>query len=461
MRLELIHLIYFIASTLFIFGLMGLGHPEKARRGTTMAALGMLLAVVGTLLHHEIVTYQWIVIGLVLGTAIGVPMGLWIPMTKMPERIALSHSFGGLAVALVGVSKYIEHESLGHHLSTFTMGAISAEVLLGSLTFTGSLMAFGKLQGFISGKPFTFKGQNPLNLTLLAISLALLVYLIVVPGAQTLFFTLLALGFILGIMLVTPIGGADMPVVICLLNSYAGLAAAASGFALDNNVLIICGALDGGSGFILAMIMSKAMNRSFRNVLFGAFGGEVASLGGGDSNRKALEMTVEDAAEFLKAASSVVVVPGYGMAVAQAQHNAREMGEILEKNNCDFRYAIHPVAGRMPGHMNVLLAEANVAYDRLVEMDDINPSMETVDVCIVVGANDVVNPAAREDAKSPIYGMPIINADKAKVVFVIKRSMASGFAGIDNPLFYKENTRMIFGDAKVVLQALVSKLKEG
>lgn len=460
MRLELIHLIYFISSTLFIFGLMGLSHPEKARRGTTLAALGMFLAVVGTLLHHEIVTYQWIMVGLVLGTAIGIPMGLWIPMTKMPERIALSHSFGGLAVALVGVSKYIEHESIGHHLSTFTMGAIGSEVLLGSLTFTGSLMAFGKLQGLISGKPFTFKGQNPLTFSLLTTSLTLLIYLIIVPGAQSLFFILLTLGFIIGVILVAPIGGADMPVVICLLNSYAGLAAAASGFALDNNVLIICGALDGGSGFILAMIMSKAMNRSFRNVLFGAFGGEVASVVSGDNKRKALEMTLEDAAEFLKAASLVVIVPGYGMAVAQAQHSARELGELLEKNNCELRYAIHPVAGRMPGHMNVLLAEANVPYDRLIEMDDMNPSMETVDVCIVVGANDVVNPAAREDSKSPIYGMPIINADKAKVVFVIKRSMASGFAGIDNPLFYKENTRMIFGDAKVVLQGLVSKLKE-
>ncbi|MBX7149916.1 NAD(P)(+) transhydrogenase (Re/Si-specific) subunit beta [bacterium] len=460
MNEQLIQFIYFVSSSLFIMGLMGLGHPERARKGMILAGVGMLLAIVGTLLHQDIIIYKWIVLGLVLGTIIGAPMGLWIPMTKMPERIALSHSFGGIAVALVGISKYWEHIQAGHEVSKFFMGAIGAEVLLGSLTFTGSLMAFGKLQGTITGKPITFKGQNGLNFLMLLASILILGYLVFVPGMMGYFCALVALGFLLGIMLVLPIGGADMPVVICLLNSYAGLAASASGFALDNNVLIICGALDGGSGFILAMIMSKAMNRSFSNVLFGAFGGEVAAVGGGGAQQKAVEMSVEDAAEFVKNASSVVVVPGYGLAVAQAQHTARELSEILEKDGIDVKFAIHPVAGRMPGHMNVLLAEANVPYDKLVEMDDINPSMETTDVCIVIGANDVVNPAANEDKTSPIYGMPIIRADLAKVCFVVKRSMASGFSGIDNPLFYKEKTRMVFGDAKAVLQGLVSKIKE-
>lgn len=459
MHLQLIHLFYFISSLLFILGLKGLGHPQSARRGMRLAAFGMLIAVIGTLFHHDIITFKWILLGLVFGTLIGIPMGLWIPMTKMPERIALSHSFGGLAVALVGISEYYRHLAQGELLSRFAMGAIGFEVLLGALTFTGSLMAFGKLQGLLSGRPQTFKGQNVMNLFLLTLSLGFVIYLIFNPGIQFLFYTLVAIGFLLGVLLVLPIGGADMPVVICLLNSYAGLAASASGFALDNNILIICGALDGGSGFILAMIMSKAMNRSFQNVLFGAFGVEVAT----SADQKAgpiVEMTVEDTAEFLKAASSVVVVPGYGMAVAQAQHTVRELAELMEKNSTEVFFAIHPVAGRMPGHMNVLLAEANIPYEQIKEMDEINPMMETVDACLVIGANDVVNPAAREDKSSPIYGMPIINADKAKAVFVLKRSMAAGFAGIENPLFYKENARMVFGDAKATLQALVSKFKE-
>lgn len=459
MNLQLIHLAYFIASLLFILGLKGLGHPDTARRGVNLAGLGMLVAIVGTLLHQDILTYQWIIAGIVIGTVIGAPMGLWIPMTKMPERIALSHAFGGLAVALVGIAEYYRHVSHGEEMTRFFTGAIGFEVLLGALTFTGSLMAFGKLQGFISGKPQTFKGQNALNFLLLAGALILLVYLVVNPTTQTAFYLIAAIGLLLGVLLVLPIGGADMPVVICLLNSYAGLAASASGFALDNNVLIICGALDGGSGFILGMVMSKAMNRSFSNVLFGAFGSDAATATASGPQGNAVEISLEDAGEFLKAASSVVVVPGYGLAVAQAQHVVREMGEILEKGGIEVRYAIHPVAGRMPGHMNVLLAESNVPYEQLVEMDAINPSMETVDVCIVIGANDVVNPAAREEKGSPIYGMPIINADKAKSVFVIKRSMAAGFAGIENPLFFKENTRMLFGDAKHVLTNLVSYLK--
>ncbi|OGQ08023.1 MAG: NAD synthetase [Deltaproteobacteria bacterium RIFCSPLOWO2_12_FULL_40_28] len=460
MNLILLSVSYFLASVLFVLGLSGLTKPKTARRGVGLAGVGMLLAVLATLLHQDIITYQWIIIGLIVGTLIGIPMGLWIPMTKMPERIALSHAFGGLAVALVGIAKYWSHLHVDGELSKFFMGAIGFEVVLGSLTFTGSLMAFGKLQGVISGKPMTFKGQNQFNFLIVVSSLVLLVYLVFHPHLSTAFFVMACLGFCLGIFLVLPIGGADMPVVICLLNSYAGLAAAAAGFALDNNVLIICGALDGGSGFLLAMLMSRAMNRSFRNVLFGAFGGEVGGDQVATQNKPILQFAPEDVMEYLQGSSSVVIVPGYGMAVAQAQHAVRELHELLEKNGTEVRYAIHPVAGRMPGHMNVLLAEANIPYEKLIEMDEINPDLPKVDACIVLGANDVVNPSARDDPKSSIYGMPIINADAARMVFVVKRSMASGFAGIDNPLFYKDNTRMVFGDAKAVLQNIVSKLKE-
>ena len=457
MSLEWINLSYLASAILFILGLIGLGHPDSARRGSTLAVAGMLVAVVATLFHHEIITYQWIIIGLILGTLIGIPMGLWIPMTKMPERIALSHSFGGLAVAIVGWVKYFEH--LGH-LPRFSMGAIGFEILLGTITFTGSLMAFGKLQGILPGKPILFRGRNVLNGIIFISSLAIVLTLILNQENPLLFNILVSLGLILGVLLVLPIGGADMPVVICLLNSYAGLAASATGFALENNVLIICGALDGGSGFILAMLMSKAMNRSFSNVLFGGFGtaGSVAVKGG--AAKPIFELSVSEAVEILRAANSVVVVPGYGLAVAQAQHVVRELADLMEENGSDVKYAIHPVAGRMPGHMNVLLAEANVPYEQLVEMDEINPSMETVDVCLVIGANDVVNPAARHNKSSPIYGMPIINADKAKTVFVLKRSMATGFAGIENELFHFENTRMIFGDAKSTLQGFVAEFKK-
>lgn len=422
-----------------------------------LAALGMIIAVVGTLFHQDIVKYHWIILGLVVGTLVGIPMGLWIPMTKMPERIALSHSFGGLAVALVGVVEYYRHMG---HLSMFQMGTTGFEVLLGALTFTGSLMAFGKLQGILPGRPQTFKGQNVINLFVLAAALALTVVLIFRPEQHVIFYAMLALSFLFGILLVIPIGGADMPVVICLLNSYAGLAAAATGFALQNSVLITCGALDGGSGFILAMLMSRAMNRSFGNVIFGAFGTVAAAAKGTGEEKPIHASTVDDLVEYLRMAGSVVMVPGYGLAVAQAQHVVRELGEILEKNGTEVRYAIHPVAGRMPGHMNVLLAEANVPYEELVEMESINPSMPSVDVVIVIGANDVVNPAALEDKSSPIWGMPIIEAHKSKTVFVLKRSMAAGFAGIENPLFHKENTRMVFGDAKQTIQQLVAKFKE-
>jgi len=453
----------FVASLLFILGLRGLTNPETARRGMMMAAVGMLVAVVGTLLHRRIVSFEWIAGGLLLGTLIGIPMGLWIPMTKMPERIALSHAFGGLAVSLVGIAEYYREmlqiaATPGLTMSTFTAGAGAFEVLLGSVTFTGSLMAFGKLQGILSGKAQTFSGQNVLNYILIATAIALVGVMIAKPDAQPLFYAIAGLGLLLGILLVIPIGGADMPVVICLLNSYAGLAAAATGFALNNPVLIVCGSLDGGSGFILALIMSKAMNRSFRNVIFGAFGAEVKT-GPGKSGASVREGTIEDVAELLKIAGSVIVVPGYGMAVAQAQHAVRDLGALLQANGTTVKYAIHPVAGRMPGHMNVLLAEANIPYDQLFELEAVNDEFARTDVAIVVGANDVVNPAARSDKSSPIYGMPILNADQAKTCLVLKRSMNPGFAGIENELFVAPNTLMVFGDAKKTLTQVIGAIK--
>ncbi|MBI3855490.1 MAG: NAD(P)(+) transhydrogenase (Re/Si-specific) subunit beta [Planctomycetes bacterium] len=450
----------FVASLLFLVGLRMLTNPETARRGMQLAVVGMVLGVLGTLVHRDIVNYGWIIGGLVVGTVIGVPMGLLIPMTKMPERIALSHAGGGLAVALVGIGEYLE----GHpQHSAFAMGAVSFEILMGAITFTGSLMAFGKLAEILPGKPMTFGGQNAINFLLLGGALAGLVTLVVSPGLSSVFYALVGLALLLGVLLVLPIGGADMPVVICLLNSYAGLAASASGFALDNNVLIICGALDGGSGFILALIMSKAMNRSFANVLFGAFGSDAtaAAGGGGGKGGNVREGTVEDAAELLKIAQSVIVVPGYGMAVAQAQHATRDLAGALGANGTTVKYAIHPVAGRMPGHMNVLLAEANVPYDQLFELEAINDEFQRTDVAIVVGANDVVNPAAKTSPGSPIFGMPILNVDQAKAVIVLKRSMKPGFAGIENELFVLPQTMMVFGDAKQTLGKITAAMKGG
>jgi NAD(P) transhydrogenase subunit beta len=438
-----------------------LTNPETARRGMQMAVVGMALGVVGTLVHRDIVNYWWIIGGLVVGTVVGVPMGLLIPMTKMPERIALSHAGGGLAVALVGIAEYLA----GHpQHDKFAMGSVTFEIIMGAITFTGSLMAFGKLAEILPGKPITFPAQNALNFLLLAGALGLLVALVVLPHSAALFYVLVAVSLLLGVSLVLPIGGADMPVVICLLNSYAGLAASASGFALDNNVLIICGALDGGSGLILALIMSKAMNRSFANVLFGAFGSDGAAAAGGGAGGKAgnvREGTVEDAAELLKISQSVIIVPGYGMAVAQAQHATRDLAGAMAANGTTVRYAIHPVAGRMPGHMNVLLAEANVPYDQLYELDAINDEFERTDVSIVVGANDVVNPAAKTSPGSPIFGMPILNVDKSKAVIVLKRSMKPGFAGIDNDLFILPQTMMVFGDAKATLGKITAAMKGG
>ncbi|MGA2223067.1 MAG: NAD(P)(+) transhydrogenase (Re/Si-specific) subunit beta [Syntrophobacteraceae bacterium] len=447
-----------IASLLFLLGLRGLSRSETARRGMKLAAVGMFIAVVGTLLDKRIVSYEWIIGGLIVGTVIGVPMGQWIPMTKMPERIALSHAFGGLAVALVGVAEYANHYM---RLGPFDTCALSLEVLLGAMTFTGSLMAFGKLMGVLPGRPQTFPGQNAINLTFLGGALAILLFLTARPDQQMFFYILLSVGLLLGILGVVRIGGADMPVVICLLNSYAGLAAAATGFALYNPVLIVCGALDGGSGLILALIMSRAMNRSFKNVVFGAFGAKllvdpVATGAGGTVH----EGTSEDAAELLKLAGSVIVVPGYGMAVAQAQHAVRDLANLLENAGTSVRYAIHPVAGRMPGHMNVLLAEANVSYDQLFELEAINDEFQRTDVSIVVGANDVVNPAAKNTPGSPIFGMPILNVDQSKAVIVLKRSMRPGFAGVENDLFVQPNAMMVFGDAKKTLAEMAAALKK-
>ena len=463
-----IRLSYLVACFLFIMGLVDLSHPDRARRGNTLAALGMLIAVCSTLLDAQIIEFHWIIGGILLGSIVGVPMGLKIPMTKMPERIALSHSFGGLAVALVGVVYYL-HESgfvKEGHVDKFHMGAVGFEVLMGAVTFTGSIMAFGKLQGFLPGKPTTFPMQNAITIGSLLAGAAMVIFLVARPAsismqtADIVFYSMCGLGVLMGVLLVLPIGGADMPVVICLLNSYAGLAASASGFALDNQVLIICGALDGGSGFILAMAMSKAMNRSFMNVIFGAFGAAApAATGGGGKAANVDEASVEDAAELLKASGSVIVVPGYGMAVAQAQHAVREIATLLEKNSCRVRYAIHPVAGRMPGHMNVLLAEANVPYDQLYDLDQINDDFINTDVVIVVGANDVVNPAAKTSPGSPIFGMPVFNCDQAKAVIVLKRSMNPGFAGIENELFIHPKTMMVFGDAKQTLQKMATALK--
>jgi NAD(P) transhydrogenase subunit beta len=466
MRTVIIEVTYLAASVLFILGLKSLTRPESARRGMQFAAVGMLLAIVGTLLHHEILTYNWIVTGLILGTIIGYPLGQFVPMTAMPQRIAFSHAFGALAATLVGVAEYWHafHGTgavAGVGLTAARMGALGFEVLFGALTVTGSLMAFGKLQELLPGRPITFPGQNWFNLVLFTLAVGCFAWLIYDPTNARVFYTMIGLAFAIGILMVLPIGGADMPVVVSLLNSYAGLAASATGFAIGNNVLIICGALDGASGFLLSILMSKAMNRSFANVLFGAFG--AAPAAGAAKTAAGLtvkSLTAEDAAVQLAYASKVIVVPGYGMAVAQSQHQVRELAELIEKRGGEVKYAIHPVAGRMPGHMNVLLAEANVPYDRLYDMDEINGEFAQADVALVIGANDVVNPAARRDPSSPIYGMPILNVDQAKHVIVMKRGMSPGFAGIENELFYEERTSMLFGDAKASLTKLVSEVKQ-
>jgi NAD(P) transhydrogenase subunit beta len=456
-----VQLTYLVSSVLFILGLRSLTKTDQARRGMQMAALGMVFAIVGTMLNQEILTYSWIIGGLILGTVLGYPLGKFVPMTAMPQRIAFSHMFGALAATLVGVGEYYHGvqapDAVG--MERFKMAAIGFEVLFGSLTVTGSFMAFGKLQEFITGKPITYPGQNVTNLLLFGAAFAAFVYLIFNPGQVTVFYVMLAVGFAIGVLMVLPIGGADMPVVVSLLNSYAGLAASATGFAIDNDVLIIAGALDGASGFILSIIMSKAMNRSFGNVLFGAFGSAPTASGKTSEGLVAKSISAEDAAVQLAYAQKVVFVPGYGMAVAQAQHQVRELAELIEKNGGDVKYAIHPVAGRMPGHMNVLLAEANVPYDKMYDMEEINDQFGETDVAVVIGANDVVNPAAKTDETSPIFGMPILNVYEARSIIVLKRGMNPGFAGIENELFFDEKTNMLFGDAKSSLTKLVSEVK--
>jgi len=462
-RADLIELAYLAATALFVLALHWMNDPKTARRAVAAGVAAMSLAIGGTLFSPAIVNWGWIAGAIAVGVAVGVPLS-WVPITAVPQRTAVSHAFGGLAAGLVGTAKYYLWLGEGPgDLTPFRMTAIVAEVILGYLTFTGSLMAAAKLQEvrWIPQRPVTYPFQNAVNLGLLAIALGGGLALVLRPSAlHVLFPILIVLALAFGVLLVIPIGGADMPTVISLLNSYAGLAAVAMGFVLDNKLLVTAGALDGSSGLILSIIMCRAMNRSFTNVLFGAFGQLQTSAAAGEAKPVKTE-TPEGAAQVLQMASKVVIVPGYGMAVAQAQHRVAELADQLTKSGVDVRFAIHPVAGRMPGHMNVLLAEAMVPYDRLVEMDDINPEMPQVDVCLVIGANDVVNPAARHDPQSPIGGMPIIDADRAKMCLAIKRSMNPGFAGIDNALYTAERTYMLFGDAKAVLGELIKQLSGG
>lgn len=445
---------YLIASCLFVLGLKSLSHPDTARRGMIMAAAGMSAAVFGTLFHPDIHNYIYIGIGLVLGSSIGIPMAM-VPMTAMPQRTALSHAFGALAASMVGIAEYVIH---GSDMGGVKMGALGLEVMLGSLTVTGSLIAAAKLQEMMRGTPILFKGQQVLNLGLFILMIGSFVTWLINPAVPTFFYAMVGCAFLFGVMLVIPIGAADMPVVMSLLNSYAGLSSAATGFVLGNNVLIIAGTLDGFSGFILSILMCKAMNRSITNVLFGGFGAVAGTDQGATGTMR--EVGLDDVAVQLAYANQVVFVPGYGMATAQAQHACRELGNLLEERGISVKYGIHPVAGRMPGHMNVLLAEANVPYSSLWEMEQINPEMPQTDVAVVIGANDVVNPDARDNPQSPIAGMPIIEVDRAKSVVVLKRGKGKGFSGLENPLFFKSVTGMLYGDAKTSLTNLAQAVQK-
>ena len=449
-----VNLAYIAAAVMFIYGLRMLGSPATARSGNALSAGGMLIAIVVTLLSKGIVEFHWIAIAAAAGALVGALASRLVAMTSMPEMVALFNGSGGIASLLVGWAALFGGDA---GITTFTAVTIFLSVMIGGVTFSGSIIAWGKLAEVMPSGAIVFAAQRFINGAVLLGLVTCGVLFALDPAPQShLFVAILALSLVLGVMAVIPIGGADMPVVISLLNSYSGLAACAAGFAINNNILIVAGSLVGAAGIVLTNIMCKAMNRSLANVLFSGFGAvKTATKVEGEVN----PIVADDAYLILEAASSVTFVPGYGMAVAQAQHVVRELGELLEGNGCEVSYAIHPVAGRMPGHMNVLLAEANVPYDQLVEMDDINPRMSNVDVAVVIGANDVVNPAAREDEASPIYGMPIINVDHARTVFVLKRSMASGFAGVDNPLFFGSNTRMLFGDAKASVSALVAEFK--
>jgi NAD(P) transhydrogenase subunit beta len=456
MRDALISLAYLFAAGCFILALKWLSHPTTARRGVHTGEIGMAVAIVATLFNAEIVEYQWILLALVLGSAVGIPLGLLVPMTAVPQRTALSHAFGALAAGIVGTAEYYLNQP---HISKTDMVPLGLEVVLGFLTFTGPMIAAGKLQGIVRDRPWIYKGQNVVNLSILGSALVMVGVLVFHPGRTVLFPIIIAVSLVFGVMLVIRIGGADMPTVISLLNSYAGLSASMMGFVLDNKLLIIAGALDGSSGLILSIIMCRAMNRSFTNVLFGGFGAEDVTAGNGE-RRPVRSVEPEETAFLLDAARTVVIVPGYGMAAAQAQHKVRELTDVLMRRGVDVKFAIHPVAGRMPGHMNVLLAEANVPYDLLYDLDQINPEFPQTDVALVVGANDVVNPAARTDTTSPIYGMPILDVDAAASIIVCKRSMRSGFAGVDNDLFYLDKTQMLFGDAKSSIGEVVDELSK-
>ena len=456
---NLISFIYLVAAVLFIVGLKLLSSPASARRGNAIAAVGMFLAVAGTLLDREIISLRWIVVGVAIGTVLGIWMARAVKMTAMPQMVALLNGFGGGASALVAAAEFYRLERLGDGVPPDASISITVTMLIGGVTLTGSLVAYAKLQELMSGRAITFPGQKALNALLFIGAVAAIAALAPTFAHPGIFIALTAISLLLGVLLVIPIGGADMPVVISLLNSYSGMAGAAAGFALHNNLLIISGALVGASGIILTQIMCKAMNRSLTNVLFGAFGAQAgAAAGGGPDGREARSLSAEDAAVMLAYARSVIVVPGYGLAVAQAQHTVRELASILAQRGVEVKYAIHPVAGRMPGHMNVLLAEADVPYTQLVEMEEINREFERADVALVVGANDVTNPAARTDPSSPLFGMPILDVDKAKSVIVIKRGKGTGFAGIDNPLYYLERTAMLYGDAKKMLSALATEV---
>ncbi|OSO94273.1 NAD synthetase [Cylindrospermopsis raciborskii CENA303] len=458
-----IQLTYLLAASLFIFGLKKLGSPATARNGNVIAAVGMLLAVVATLLDQKVLNYEMILVGLVIGSIIGAIAAYKVQMTEMPQMVGLLNGLGGASSALVAVAEFWRILDAGQSIPLDINISMLLDVLIGGVTFTGSFLAFAKLQGLVSGTPITFPLQQPVNLLLLGTYLAGSAYLIVSPDSLPVFLAVVAVSLVLGVMFVLPIGGGDMPVVISLLNSLSGVAASAAGFVVMNNMLIIAGALVGASGIILTEIMCKAMNRSLFSVLFSAFG-SVSTVSGGATtatgNQTVRSIDPEEGAMMLGYARSVVIVPGYGMAVAQAQHSIRELADQLERMGVDVKYAIHPVAGRMPGHMNVLLAEANVPYTQLYDMEDINPQFEQADVALVIGANDVVNPAARSDANSPIYGMPILEVDRARQTIVIKRGMSTGFAGVDNELFYKEKTTMLFGSAKDMVAKLVSEVKQ-
>ncbi|MFO5437649.1 MAG: NAD(P)(+) transhydrogenase (Re/Si-specific) subunit beta [Dolichospermum sp.] len=458
-----IQLTYLVAASLFILGLKKLGSPASARNGNLVAAVGMLLAIVATLLDQQVLNYEMILVGLAIGSVIGTVIAYKVQMTEMPQMVGLLNGLGGASSALIAVAEFWRLLDSSQPIPLDVNISMLLDVLIGGVTLTGSFLAFAKLQGLVSGTPITFPLQQPVNLFLLGSYLAGSAYLIITPDSLPVFLGVVAVSLVLGVMFVLPIGGGDMPVVISLLNSLSGVAAAAAGFVVMNNMLIIAGALVGASGIILTEIMCKAMNRSLFSVLFSAFGSVSTATGGaaaGASNQPVRSIDPEEGAMMLGYARSVVIVPGYGMAVAQAQHSVRELADQLERMGVDVKYAIHPVAGRMPGHMNVLLAEANVAYTQLYDMEDINPQFEQADVALVIGANDVVNPAARSDKNSPIYGMPILEVDRAKQTIVIKRGMSAGFAGVDNELFYKDKTTMLFGSAKDMVAKLVSEVKQ-